>query len=98
MKYILILLVLGTTLINAESTIVNGELVLDTRSDCKKQMDDASETFAGHDGSYYSVKQRGETALDFLPEYCRGHRRELEQIGGLIKSYMDYVDVYQYKK
>ena len=98
MKHLLLVLVLGTTLIQAESTIVNGELVLDARSHCKKQIDSASEAFKGHDGSYYAVKQRGETALDFLPDYCQGHREELDEIKGQIKSYINYVDVYQYMK
>jgi len=99
MKYLLIALVLGITLISAKSKIVNGELILDTRSECRKQIDDAKETFSGHSGDNYSVNYLGKSALHFLPSFCLGRQdsRDLDQLKAEIKFAMGDVEKYSFR-
>ena len=82
MKYLAIALLLGTTLLSAESKIVDGKLVLDTRSECRKRIDHAKHTFAGHSGDYYSVEHLGSSAMNYLPSFCvdREDSRDLDQL------------------
>ena len=95
MKYLVIALIIGTTLISAKSKIVNSELILDTRSECKKSIDEAREVFSGHTGDYYSVMHKGKYALKSLDfGICRdfSERRERDQLKAEIQFAMGDVE------
>ena len=60
MKHILLALLLGTTLYS-QSTIVNGELVLENK--CQSTIDRGLSIFRQNNGTDYSILAKGEYAL-----------------------------------
>jgi len=97
MKYLIALLIV--TSMFAKSKIVNGKLVLDTRSECRKDIDHARDTFRRHSGDYYSVTQLGRSSLQFLPKFCvdRDDSKDLSQLQAEIEFAMKDVKKHSFR-